>query len=167
MKSLYDILGIKREASQDEIKRAYRKLAQELHPDRTGNDQKKTERFKEVCAAYAILSNETDRANYDNELGTRRHPFAPDPSGKRSSMFGPLFDDLVGRVQTEGIGAHNLDELLKDLLIVAKDVQKNVPNRMKKTAEQATKSPGSLLDMVENIFDAKIAWDKSRDKDGK
>lgn len=165
MKSLYDILGVGRKASPDEIKRAYRKLAQELHPDRTGNDKAKTERFKEVCAAYAILSNPTERATYDSEpVAGTSHPFAPSTDGRKPSIFGPLFDDLVGRVQTEGVGVHNLDDLLKDLLTVAKDVQKNTPNRIKATAEKATKSPGSLLDMVEGIFDAKIAFDKSREQ---
>jgi curved DNA-binding protein len=64
----YDILGVARTASADEIKSAYRKLARKLHPDATKNDPKSTERFKEVQEAYEVLSDETKRRNY-NDFG--------------------------------------------------------------------------------------------------
>jgi curved DNA-binding protein len=62
----YDILGVSRTASADEIKSAYRKLARKLHPDATKNDPKSTERFKEVQEAYEVLSDQTKRKNYDD-----------------------------------------------------------------------------------------------------
>ncbi|MGA3065214.1 MAG: DnaJ C-terminal domain-containing protein [Tepidisphaeraceae bacterium] len=62
----YDILGVPRTASADEIKSAYRKLARKLHPDATKNDPKSTERFKEVQAAYEILSDNAKRKTYDD-----------------------------------------------------------------------------------------------------
>jgi len=61
MKDYYQILGISREASQDEIKKAYRKLAHKYHPDKGGDEKK----FKEINEAYQILSNKEKRSQYD------------------------------------------------------------------------------------------------------
>ncbi len=63
-KDLYEILGVQREASADEIKRAYRKLAKQYHPD-TNPEAGDDEKFKEVSAAYAVLSDPDKRARYD------------------------------------------------------------------------------------------------------
>ncbi len=60
--SYYDILGVSKGASDDEIKKAYRKLAHKHHPDKTGGDEKK---FKEINEAYQVLSDKTKRAQYD------------------------------------------------------------------------------------------------------
>jgi DnaJ-class molecular chaperone len=62
---LYAILGVSRDASQDEIKRAYRRLAKELHPDLNPDKPEVAERFKQVTAAYDILSDPERRARYD------------------------------------------------------------------------------------------------------
>ena len=62
MKNYYDILGIAREATEDDIKRAFRRLAQKYHPDKKGGDEAK---FKEVSEAYAVLSDKKRRAEYD------------------------------------------------------------------------------------------------------
>src|SRR5271154_4551316 len=64
-KDFYDILGVSKSASADEIKGAYRKLARKYHPDATKNDPKLTERFKEAQEAYEILSDQGKRKNYD------------------------------------------------------------------------------------------------------
>lgn len=62
MKDYYDILGVERTASEDDIKRAFRKLAQKYHPDKKGGDEAK---FKEVSEAYSILSDKKKRSQYD------------------------------------------------------------------------------------------------------
>lgn len=62
MKNYYDILGIAKSANEDDIKKAFRKLAQKYHPDKKGGDEAK---FKEVSEAYAVLSDKKKRAEYD------------------------------------------------------------------------------------------------------
>ncbi len=68
-KDYYKILGVDRKASADEIKKAYRKLAMQYHPDRNPDDKKAEERFKEFNEAYQVLSDEKKRARYD-QLGS-------------------------------------------------------------------------------------------------
>lgn len=64
-KDPYDILGVSRKATQDEIKRAYRRLAKQYHPDRNPNDKSAEGRFKEVRAAYEVIGDPRRRAQYD------------------------------------------------------------------------------------------------------
>src|SRR5580704_6231935 len=61
----YEVLGVKREASDDEIKKAYRKLARQFHPDRNPGDKQAEGRFKEVQDAYDVLSDKKKRQQYD------------------------------------------------------------------------------------------------------
>ena len=61
----YEALGVKADASPEEIKKAYRKLAKRYHPDSTGGDKAKEDRFKEVSTAYDILGDPDKRAKYD------------------------------------------------------------------------------------------------------
>jgi len=64
-KDYYKILGVERNASEDDIRKAYRKLAMKYHPDRNPNDKQAEERFKEINEAYQVLSDATKRAHYD------------------------------------------------------------------------------------------------------
>lgn len=61
----YEILGVRRDASTEEIKKAYRKLAMEYHPDRNPGDKQAEEKFKELAEAYEVLKDENKRARYD------------------------------------------------------------------------------------------------------
>jgi curved DNA-binding protein len=69
-KDLYAILGVARSASEDEVKKAYRKLARKFHPDVNPNDPKAEDRFKEVAFAYDVLSDKEKRTRYD-EFGVQ------------------------------------------------------------------------------------------------
>ena len=64
-RDLYEVLGVQRNASQEEIKKAYRKLAIQYHPDKNPGDKTAEEKFKEVAEAYAILSVPERRSRYD------------------------------------------------------------------------------------------------------
>lgn len=66
MKDYYEILGVKKNATADEIKRAYRRLAHQHHPDKVSGDKTEAEkRFKEINEAYQVLSDQNKRARYD------------------------------------------------------------------------------------------------------
>jgi len=65
MRSYYDILGISKTASDDEIRKAFKKKAMEFHPDRNKNDPKAEDKFKEVNEAYAVLKDKDKRKQYD------------------------------------------------------------------------------------------------------
>ncbi|MCF7811792.1 molecular chaperone DnaJ [bacterium] len=79
----YEVLGIERNAGQDEIKKAYRKLAMKFHPDRNPDDPKAEENFKEIGEAYSVLTDQNKRARYDRFGHT-----APGASGFNGFGFG-------------------------------------------------------------------------------
>ncbi len=102
MKDLYAILGVPETADADAIKKAYRRLAKQNHPDATGGDKKKTERFKEINDAYAVLSDAKKRAEYDR---LRQAPVGVDgmPQGFDADAFSQIFGDF-GRGGGGGAG---------------------------------------------------------------
>lgn len=69
-KDYYKVLGVQKTATQDEIKKAYRKLAQKYHPDMNQNNKESEEKFKEISEAYEVLKDKERRSKYDN-LGSR------------------------------------------------------------------------------------------------
>lgn len=102
LKDYYQVLGVGRDASQEKIKRAFRKLALRYHPDRNPQDrQRAEERFKEINEAYEVLGDEARRRQYDYLTGW---------PGQRRSIF--VTQDIFSRSPTSsGI----LEELLREL----------------------------------------------------
>ena len=66
----YQILGLQRDVSQEEIKKAYRRIAKQYHPDSNPGNREAEKKFKEASEAYEVLSNEEKRKNYDHKLTT-------------------------------------------------------------------------------------------------
>ncbi len=102
----YSLLGIARDADQNEIKKAYRKLAMEYHPDRNPGNQEAEEKFKQIGEAYAVLSDPQKRAEYDRfgRAGARgaggfggfSGGFSGDPFDIFREVFGGGFGDIFG-----------------------------------------------------------------------
>jgi len=86
----YTILGVSDKASAEEIKKAYRKLSLELHPDRNNNDPIKSEKYKKVSAAYTILSNDTEKTSYDASLQLGDLTSKLDPNLFMNMMLNPI-----------------------------------------------------------------------------
>jgi len=100
----YEILGVSKTASADEIKKAYRKVAMQFHPDRNPGDKEAEEKFKEAAEAYEVLSDADKRAKYDRYGHSAFSPGSGGFSGSQNvnmedifSQFGDIFgDDLFG-----------------------------------------------------------------------
>ncbi len=115
----YEVLGVSSEASPDEIKRAYRKLAHAHHPDKNPGDRSAEERFKEIGEAYAVLSDVERREHYDR-FGTAGRP--GEGSGDFDPGFGSIFDDIFegffgGRAGRSARAAHRGADLRYNLEI--------------------------------------------------
>ena len=96
MSDYYQLLEVDRSAGAEEIKRAYRRLARQYHPDVNGNDPASAERFKEINKAYSVLSDPDKRQRYDT-YGDAGVEGPAGPGGDPFSTFGASFDDLLGQ----------------------------------------------------------------------
>lgn len=91
----YEVLGVDRDASTQDIKSAYRKLAVRYHPDKNPGDAEAEARFKEAAEAYAVLSDPDKRGRYDRFGNAGPSPFAG--GGFDPSIFGD-FSDILGEM---------------------------------------------------------------------
>jgi DnaJ-class molecular chaperone len=132
MKDLYKVLGVSEGASDDEIKKAYRKLAKQNHPDATGGDRVKTERFKEINDAYGILGDPEKRKEYER---LKRAPVGADgmPIDFDPEAFAQAFGAGGGRGGGFRVGFGGAGQV-----------------------------PGDLGDLFENLFGAGAAAGRTR-----
>ncbi len=96
----YDVLGVSKSASADEIKKAYRRLAMKHHPDRNKDDESAEAKFKEAREAYEVLKDADKRAAYDRfgHDGLRGAAGAGGPGGFSAEGFGDIFGDVFGDI---------------------------------------------------------------------
>ncbi|WGH27033.1 MAG: molecular chaperone DnaJ [Candidatus Bostrichicola ureolyticus] len=144
MKDYYDILGVSKNASSEEIKKAYRKLAIKYHPDKNPNNKKEAEeKFKEAAEAYDILSNHEKRQRYDQFGHTGVHQGAGMNMEDIFSNFGDIFGDAFGsafgfgRSSKRGSSIKGSDLRIRvklNLEEIAKGVEKTVKVKRMKIA---------------------------------
>ena len=115
-KDYYKTLGVPKDATAAQIKKAYRALAKKLHPDANAHDKEAEERFKEVSEAYDVLSDEKKRAEYDEQrelFGSGGFRFPPGGAGGPGGFAGNVnLDDLLGRMGQQGGGFGGLGDVL-------------------------------------------------------
>ncbi len=132
IKDYYKILGIDKNASKDDIKKAYRKLARKYHPDHNPDDKKAEEKFKEIQEANEILSDDDKKSKYDmlrssdyRPGGYRRPggPYGPGrPGGPQYDMSGAdisgledIFKDIFGSTANDGRTSKSRGDAFKDI----------------------------------------------------
>jgi len=115
-KDYYKILGVGKEATQEDLKKAYRKLARKHHPDLNPNDKPSEEKFKEISEAYAVLGDEKKRAeydkggtfNFDGFEGSKGYDFGGG-AGNYTDVFGDIFG---GRFTHESMSSRGEDLIM-------------------------------------------------------
>ncbi len=155
----YEVLGVNREASQEELKKAFRKAALKYHPDRNPDDAEAEARFKEIAEAYEVLSDVNQRTRYDQfghagVSGARHTDFRgfEDIFSHFSDIFGgSFFDDLFGgafggRRGGPARGAHRRVQLNLTLEEAARGVEQSIEitrNEYCDTCKGSASAPGS------------------------
>ncbi len=144
-KNYYDILGVGRKATDEEIKAAYRKLVKQYHPDLHPNDANAAAKFKEVNEAHEVLSDAQKRAAYDYELdhpGARAGGFGGFGGGAGGfsgfSGFGDIFSDIFGgfsssassRADTQG------EDITKEVVLSFLDAAKGCTKEIRYTRNE-------------------------------
>ena len=132
----YELLGVSKSANEKEIKRAYKKLAMQYHPDRTQGDKEKEEKFKEIQEAYEVLSDKQKRANYDQYgHAAFEQGFGAGSGGFGGADFGDIFGDMFGDIfGGGGRGRQRVvrgDDLRYDLEITLEEAVKGTTKDIK------------------------------------
>jgi len=144
----YKLLGVERSASQDDIKKAFRKLAMKYHPDKNPGDNESEKKFKEINAAYEVLSDEQKRAAYDRygeaAFAQGGPGFRPQGGGGGqaggfngagfggfSDIFGDIFEEYMGAGQNSGQRNTKGSDLRYNLSVSLEEAFKGCKNTIK------------------------------------
>jgi molecular chaperone DnaJ len=129
-RDFYEVLGVTREADEEEIKRAYRKLAMQYHPDRNLGDPEAEIRFKEAAEAYDVLRDPEKRERYNRYGHAGLEGMVHDFNSRQSifDVFGDLFGDLFGGGGRSGLqpGRDLLMDIELDLFDAARGTKKSI-----------------------------------------
>jgi len=152
-KDFYDVLGVAKTATADEIKKAYRKLALKYHPDRDpGKDGE--DRFKEIGEAYSVLSDATKRAEYDQLRDAVRSGYTNGAGGGfRASDYG--FGDQFDVEDLPELGAAFLRELpVDEYPYLAEHVEQHLKEPSEEDKSEFEFGLDLMLDGLERLRDA-------------
>jgi molecular chaperone DnaJ len=158
---LYKTLGVSKNASDEEIKKAYRKLARQYHPDRNPGDNEAEDKFKEISAAHDVLADPDKRKKYDSGgqfggFGAGQGPFGPGGGGAQSGFgadLGDIFSNLFGgrggggRGQAQQVRGRDLEtevQLSFDQAVNGAQISVTVPKAERcKTCHGSGAKPGT------------------------
>ena len=135
-KDFYEILGVKKNASDDEIKKSYRKLAMKYHPDRNKDDKESERKFKEVSAAYEVLKDSEKRSAYDQyghdafRQGGGGQGFG-DFGGGFSDIFEDLFSEFTGGSRRSNTSSNRGADLRYNMNVSLSDAYSGIKNFVK------------------------------------
>jgi curved DNA-binding protein len=101
LKDYYKILGLEKSATPDDIKKAYRLLAMEFHPDKNPNNKEAEAKFKEIAEAYSIIGNETKRKEWDDSQKRRNHQWG-NRQYSEDTWGGMSMEDILADLQGTG-----------------------------------------------------------------
>ena len=152
-RDFYDILGVNKNASPQELKSAYRKLAVKHHPDKNPGDKTSEEKFKEASEAYGVLSDKSKKENYDNfghaafeNGGSGQSGFGGFSGADFSDIFEDFFGDFGGgRRSSRGRGSNNRgSDLRYDLSITLEEAYSGKKQNIQfATSEKCTSCKGN------------------------
>jgi len=158
-KDYYKILGVNRNATQEEIKKAYRKLAIELHPDKHPNNKQAEERFQQITEAYHVLSDPNKRRRYDF-LGANWEQFAPPTFDTINISIQDIFSNISDGVR--GIG-ENFTTFVRDVLgdtvfgsTKEGDNPREHTHEIGITLEEAYESTEKIIDIFNEVLRIKL-----------
>lgn len=114
MNNYYDILGVNKDSTMEEIKKAYRRLSKEHHPDRGGD----VEMFKKISEAYTTLGDETKKNSYDNR---QNNPF-------REEGVGDMFKDFF---KNQGGGGNQGEDLIVNIQVPLEDIHTGATKKIR------------------------------------